>query len=199
MKTNEFSAIVKSAKVELNGTFKSPFVICNLLNKAAKGDFSKVANCEGLSRENLAKVAKVVKTLHNNRYAFDVCILPKVCGKLGTFKVVGEKQNEKSALMSGETVVFHGKVLSLNDEGYVGIFSPISLTIYGVFNAFAKVAKVEISATEKAAKDSEKAAKKAAKDFENAKKCIIKDYNAGLFGEDILAEKLANLRTKYGK
>ena len=52
---------------------------------------------------------------------------------------------------------------------------------------------------EKAAKDIEKAAKKAAKDFENAKKCIIKDYNAGKFGESELAEKLANLRTKYGK
>jgi hypothetical protein len=170
-----------------------------LLNKAAKGDFSKVANCENLTKDNLSKVAKVVKTLHNNRYAFDVCLLPKVCGKLGTFKIVGEKQNEKTALMSGEIVTFNGKVLSLNDEGYVGIFSPISLTISGVFNAFAKVAKVEISATEKAAKDSEKAAKKAAKEYENAKKCIIKDYNSGLFGEDILAEKLTSLRTRYGK
>ena len=199
MKTKEFNAIVKGANQELNGTFKSPFIICNLLNKAAKGDFSKVANCEGLTRENLAKVAKVLKTLHSERYAFDVCILPKVCGKLGTFKVIGEKQNEKSALISGETVIFNGKVLSLNDEGYVGIFSPISLTINGVFNAFAKVAKVQISENEKAAKESEKAAKKAAKEYENAKKCIIKDYNDGLFGEDILAAKLSDLRTKYGK
>ena len=199
MKTNEFSAIVKSAKVELNGTFKSPFIICNLLNKAAKGDFSKVANCEGLTRENLAKVAKEVKKLHDCRYAFDVCILPKVCGKLGTFKVISEKQNEKSALMVGEIVSYNGKVLSLNDDGHVGIFSPVSLTINGVFNAFAKVAKVQISENEKAAKESEKAAKKAAKEYENAKKCIIKDYNNGMFGEDVLAEKLANLRTKYGK
>lgn len=199
MKTKEFNALVKSANQELNGTFKSPFVICNLLNKAAKGDFSKVANCEGLSRDNLAKVAKVIKGMHTNRYAFDTCILPKVCGKLGSFKIVGEKQSEKAALMSGEIVTYNGKILSINDNGYVGIFCPISLSITGVFNAFAKVAKVEISATEKAAKESEKAAKKAAKEFEKEKKGIIKDYNNGMFGEDVLAEKLANLRTKYGK
>ena len=199
MKTKEFSAIVKSANVELNGTFKSPFVICNLLNKAAKGDFSKVANCEGLTKENLAKVAKVVKGMHANRYAFDTCILPKCNGKLGTFIIVPEKQNEKSSIMCGEIVTYKGKELSINENGFIGIFRPISLTINGVFNAFAKVAKVKISEEEKVAKETEKAAKKAAKEYENTKKCIIKDYNNGLFGEDVLAEKLANLRTKYGK
>ena len=199
MKTKEFNAIVKSANQELNGTFKSPFVICNLLNKAAKGDFAKVANCEGLTKENLAKVAKVVKSMHTNRYAFDICILPKCNGKLGTFIIVPEKQNEKSSILCGEIVTFKGKELTINECGFVGIFRPISLTISGVFNAFAKVAKVTLLENEKAAKDIEKAAKKAAKDFENAKKCIIKDYNAGKFGESELAEKLANLRTKYGK
>jgi hypothetical protein len=199
MKTKEFNQLVKSANVELNSTFKSPFVICNLLNKAVKGDFSKVANCEGLTKENLAKVAKVVKGMHANRYAFDTCILPKCNGKLGTFIIVPEKQNEKASILCGEVVTFKGKELSINESGFVGIFRPIPLTISGVFNAFAKVAKVEIAATEKAAKESEKAAKKAAKEYENAKKCIIKDYNNGLYGEDVLAEKLANLRTKFGK
>lgn len=199
MNTKEFSAIVKSANVELNGTFKSPFVICNLLNKAAKGDFSKVANCENLTKDNLSKVAKVVKTLHNNRYAFDVCVLPKVCGKLGTFVAVPDKQNELCSILSGDIVTYNGKVLCVNDDNLVGVFRSIPLTITGVFNAFAKVAKVEISATEKAAKESEKAAKKAAKEYENAKKGVIRDYNNGMFGENILAEKLATLRTKYGK
>lgn len=199
MNTKEFSAIVKSANVELNGTFKSPFVICNLLNKAAKGDFSKVANCENLTKDNLSKVAKVVKTLHKNRYAFDVCVLPKVCGKLGNFVAVPEKQCELYSIVSGEIVTYNGKTLCINEENKVGVFRSIPLTITGVFNAFAKVAKVEISATEKAAKESEKAAKKAAKEYENAKKCIIRDYNNGMFGENILAEKLADLRTKYGK
>lgn len=199
MKTKEFTALVKGANQELNGTFKSPFVICNLLNKAAKGDFSKVANCEGLSRENLAKVAKVVKTLHNNRYAFDTCILPKCNGKLGTFIIVPEMQSEKASIMSGEIVTYKGKELTINENGFIGIFRPVSLTISGVFNAFAKVAKVQIFEAEKVAKETEKAAKKAAKEYENTKKCIIKDYNNGLFGEDVLAEKLANLRTKYGK
>lgn len=199
MKTKEFSALVKSANVELNGTFKSPFVICNLLNKAAKGDFAKVANCENLTKDNLAKVAKVVKSLHSGRYAFDVCVLPKTCGKLGTFVSVPEKQSELCSIVSGEIVYHNGKILCVNDDNQVGVFRSIPLTITGVFNAFAKVAKVEILATEKAAKESEKAAKKAAKEYESAKKYIIKDYNNGLFGEEILAEKLAALRTKYGK
>lgn len=199
MKTKEFNALVKGANVELNGVFKSPFVICNLLNKAAKGDFAKVANCEGLTKDNLAKVAKVVKGMHANRYAFDTCILPKCNGKLGTFVIVPEKQNEKASILCGEIVIFKGKELTINEGGFVGIFRPISLTVSGVFNAFAKVAKVQISEAEKAEKETEKAAKKAAKDYENTKKCIIKDYNNGMFGENILAEKLANLRTKYGK
>lgn len=199
MKTKEFSALVKSANQELNGTFKSPFVICNLLNKAAKGDFSKVANCEDLTKDNLSKVAKVVKTLHNNRYSFDICILPKSeIGKLGTFVVVDNMQSELSNIICGEIVYYCGKELSVNC-GKVGYFRAIPLTITGMFNAFAKVAKVEISATEKAAKEIEKAAKKANKEFESAKKGIIRDYNNGMFGENILAEKLANLRTKYGK
>ena len=199
MKTKEFSALVKGANEELNGTFKSPYVICNLLNKAAKGDFSKVANCEGLTKENLAKVAKVVKGMHVNRYAFDTCILPKCNGKLGTFIIVPEMQSEKASILCGDIVTFKGKELSVNESGFVGIFRPISLTINGVFNAFAKVAKVQISEAEKAAKETEKAAKKAAKEYENTKKCIIKDYNNGLFGEDVLAAKLSDLRTKYGK
>ena len=199
MKTKEFSQLVKSANEELNGTFKSPFVIINLLNKAAKGDFTKVANCEGLTRENLAKVAKVVKSLHTYQKPFDFSVLPKVCGKLGTFTIVPEMQSEKASILCGDIVTFKGKELSVNENGFIGIFRPISLTINGVFNAFAKVAKVQISENEKAEKESEKAAKKAAKEYENTKKCIIKDYNNGLFGEDVLAEKLADLRTKYGK
>lgn len=199
MNTKEFNAIVKNANVELNGTFKSPFVICNLLNKAAKGDFSKVENCDGLTRENLAKVAKVIKGMHTNRYSFDTCILPKCNGKLGTFTIVPEMQSEKAPIMSGEIVTYKGKELSLNENGNVGIFKPISLTISGVFNAFAKVAKVQISENEKSEKEAAKVAKRADKEFENAKKCIIKDYNSGKFGESELAEKLANLRTKYGK
>jgi len=199
MKTKEFNALVKGANQELNGTFKSPFVICNLLNKASKGDFSKVANCENLTKDNLSKVAKVVKTLHNNRYAFDVCVLPKCFGKLGTFIIVPEMQFELANILCGDIVTYKNKELCINEKNQVGIFRPISLTITSVFNAFAKVAKVQISENEKASKEIEKASKKANKEYENAKKCIIKDYNNGMFGESILAEKLANLRTKYGK
>ena len=42
LSAKEFTNVVKGAKVEINGTFKNPFVVVNLLNKAAKGDFSKI-------------------------------------------------------------------------------------------------------------------------------------------------------------
>ena len=74
---SEFNEVVTSSRNELKNAFKNPFVIINALNKAAKGDFSKLKNCEGLTFDNVKAVAKVVKTLHGNRYAFDVCLLRK--------------------------------------------------------------------------------------------------------------------------
>lgn len=192
MKKNVFSAkeftnVVKGAKVELNGIFKSPFIVVNLLNKAAKGDFSKVEGAN-VSKENIAKVAKVLKSMHSERYAFNLDLLTK--DNKGRFATVAT-----SKVMP---IWDYQLIDVLPNKGYK-YYKPIQCTINSIFNAFAKVAKVDIIETEKAAKESEKAAKKAAKEFENAKKCIIKDYNSGMFGESILAEKLANLRTKYGK
>lgn len=203
----EFTTIVKGANVELNDTLKSIFVGCNILNKAAKGDFAKVQNCENLGRDNIAKVAKVCKGMHGGRYSFDVCLFEK--DSFGRFCTFAPFKGEKGDL-KGDYYDFNnisvlvytdgkGREIVENTKGELVICTPVSLTIKGVFNAFAKVAKVDIIATEKAAKDSEKAAKKAEKEYENAKKCIIKDYNNGLFGESDLAEKLCALKAKYNK
>lgn len=208
MKSKEFSTIVKSARSELKGTFTSPFVICNLLNKAAKGDFSKVANCSELTRENLAKVARVIKSMHSGRYAFDMCMFEK--DYKGRFVSLSPFKGEKESLCvdymdtkDGVSVRVltdcKGREIIENKAGMLVTCTPISLTVSGVFAAFAKAAKVELSTSEKAAKDAEKAETKAAKEFAKAKKGIIIDYNNGLFGESELAARLQALREKCGK
>lgn len=200
----EFAKVAKSARVEINGIFKSPFVVVNLLNKAAKGDFSKVANCDGLTRENVAKVAKVVKSLHAGRYAFDLSVFDK--DYLGRFCTRTNYKGEISDLIAdymdvnGVSALVYtdskGREIVASGEKYV-ILCPVPATINGVFAAFAKVAKVELSNNEKAEK-AEKAAKNAAEKAEKAaKKGVISDYNAGRISEFELAAKLAEITEKY--
>lgn len=202
----EFNGIVKGAKVEINGTFKNPFVVINLLNKAAKGDFSKVNNCD-INPENLKKVAKVCKGMHDNRYAFDVCLFEK--DSFGRFCTLSPFKGEKGDLMhdyydiNNLSVLIYtdnkGREIIENEKGDLYTCVPVALTITGIFNAFAKVAKVDIIATEKAEKATKKAAKDSAKEYEKAKKGIISDYNKGMITEMDLADKLSALREKYAK
>lgn len=200
----EFTNIVKGAKVEINGTFKNPFVVVNLLNKAAKGDFSKINNCE-ISPENLKKVAKVCKGMHTNRYAFDVCLFEK--DSFGRFCTLSPFKGAKGDLcadyydINNLSVLVYtdnkGREMVENEKGDLYTCVPVPLTVTGIFNAFAKVAKVDIIAAEKAAKDSEKAAKDSEKAYNRAKKGVIKDYNDGKINEVDLATKLGELREKY--
>jgi hypothetical protein len=168
LSTKEFNEVVKGAKVEINGTFKNPFVVINLLNKAVKGDFAKVANCE-INPENLKKVAKVCKGMHANRYAFDVCLFEK--DSFGRFCAMSPFKGAKGDLfadyydINNMSVLVYtdnkGREIVENEKGDLYTCAPISLTINGVFNAFAKVAKVDIIEKDKAAKEFQKAAKKA--------------------------------------
>lgn len=203
----EFTNVVKGAKVEINGTFRNPFIVINLLNKAAKGDFSKIANVEGVTLENVAKVAKVCKGMHENRYAFDVCLFEK--DSFGRFCTLSPFKGEKGDLFADyydinnlSVLVYtdnKGREIVENEKGDLYTCVPVSLTINGIFNAFAKVAKVDIIATEKAEKATKKAAKDSAKEFEKAKKGVISDYNAGRITEIDLADKLSALKEKYAK
>lgn len=200
----EFTNVVKGAKVEINGTFKNPFIVINLLNKAAKGDFSKINNCD-IKPENLKKVAKVCKGMHKNRYAFDACLFEK--DSFGRFCTLSPFKGAKGDLVcdyydiNNLSVLIYtdnkGREVVENEKGDLIVCMPISLTINGVFSAFAKVAKVDIIATEKAEKATKKAAKDSAKEFEKAKKGVISDYNAGRITEIDLATKLSELKTKY--
>ena len=202
----EFNGIVKGAKVEIKGTFNNPFVVVNLLNKAAKGDMSKISGCN-IAPENLKKVAKVCKGMHLNRYSFDVCLFEK--DSFGRFCTLSPFKGEKGDLSHDYVDINNisilvatdskGREIVENEKGDLYTCTPIMLTINGIFNAFAKVAKVDIIETEKAAKVAEKAAKDSTKEYEKAKKGVIKDYNDGKISEVDLATKLGELKEKYAK
>lgn len=180
--TKEFNEVVKGAKVELNGIFKSPFVVVNLLNKASKGDFSKVEGCN-VSKENLSKVAKVLKSMHNERYAFNLDLLEK--DDKGRFCSVATSKN----LPSWD----YQLIDIIPNKGYK-YYKPLQCTINSIFNAFAKVAKVDVSEKEKAQKEFLKAAKKVEKVRENR----IKDLN-NAFAKGILTELEYNEKMKAVK
>lgn len=148
---SEFNEVVTNGRNELKDTFNNPFVIINALNKAAKGDFSKMKNCEGLTFENVKAVANVVKTLHGNRYAFDTSLFPK--DSKGRFCRIS-----KSKVMP----VWGFDIVDVNEKGF-SYLKPIALNEIAYYNAFVAIAKGEISKAEKARKQAEKAAEKAAK------------------------------------
>ena len=194
----EFTNVVKGAKVEVKGVFSNPFVVCNLLEKASKGDFEKIANVSNISRENLAKVAKVLKGMHGNRYAFSFDFL------LSNSELF---RKDKKGLLCSVSI---SKTLPLWKYDLLDVIPctdktpakfiylrPVTCSINAIFSAFAKVAKVDINLSEKAAKVAKKAAKDSAKEYEKAKKGVIKDYNDGKISESDLAAKLSELREKY--
>lgn len=189
--SKEFNAAAKGARVELKGVFSNPFVVCNLLNKAAKGDFSKIENAANFSRENLSIVAKELKRQHGGRYPFAFDYL-KGSYLFGVFDGVlcalhdsSDNESNRNALLHGEQITDEkGRYLAFDVSGsIVAVGAPVSLTINGVFNAFCKAAKVDITANEKAAKVAAKEEKKAEKEkakFEKMKKAVF-----AVFGKDI--------------
>lgn len=206
--SKEFNKVVRSANSELKGTFKSPFVIVNLLNKAVKGDFEKVSGVEGLSRESLTEVARVLKSMYKGRYAFDLNIFEK--DYLNRFctatKYKGEETVPDYFEVGGVSCLVNvdqkGREVLYSDTDKSMIFlQPIPLTITGVFNAFAKVAKIDLKraednekAVKKAAKDNEKAVKRAKKQAENRAKELSLMYFKGQISELEFSEELAKIK-----
>lgn len=184
---SEFNEVVINGRQELRDTFNNPFVIINALNKAAKGDFSKMKNCEGLTFENVQAVAKVVKTLHGNRYAFDTCLLCK--DSKGRFCRIS-----KSKVMPK----WGTDLVDVNEKGYTYL-KPIALNEIAYYNAFAAIAKAEVMKAEKARKQAEKEAEKAAKATlskaqkkeKSAKDKAYKELCAKFYKGEICAEDFA--------
>ncbi len=202
--SKEFSSVTTSAKKELKGVFKNPFVVCNLLNKAAKGDFEKVAGVDGVTRDNLAKVAKVLKSAHGGRYAFEFNYL---LSDSDLYRK--DSKGRLCAVATCKSVPVYGydlvNIIPATEKACAKFIylRPISCSISAIFSAFAKVAKVEIKTTEKENEKAEKAAKKAEKENEKAykiaQKGLISDFNAGKITEVQFAEKLTEIKAKFGK
>lgn len=192
---SEFNEVVTNGRNELKDVFNNPFVIINALNKAAKGDFSKMKNCEGLTFENVKAVANVVKTLHGNRYAFDTCLLRK--DSKGRFC-----RTSKSKVMP----IWGFDIVDVNEKGYTYL-KPIALNEIAYYNAFVVIAKGEISKTEKARKKAEKEAEKAAKatlskaqkKAKNANEKAYKELCTKFYKGEICAEEFAEKAAKLRK
>lgn len=145
--SKEFAKVAKSAKVELKNVFTSVYVIVNLLNKACKGDFSKLENVS-FSCNDLKRVEATLKSMHGKRYAFDVPALLQLANGLFYYHngVICQTAKVKSCPKFGLDLV------DVTPE-YWYYSKPVTLTIDAVFAAFCKVARYELKATEKASKD----------------------------------------------
>lgn len=205
LSANAFAQVANKAKNEIKGTFGSPFVIINLLNKAAKGDFSKIANCEDLQRANVAKVAAEVKKLHTGRYSFDISVLPRAAynGRLGWWSPVPAQQCELASILCGEVVLctdpkWSGRELSVR-EGKVGVFRAIPLTVGAIFAAYCTIVRRGKVQYEKAAKAAAKAAKeesKAAAKLAKARTIVTAVFGelAHTFSDSEIIEKAAIIK-----
>lgn len=167
--SKEFVAIAKNANKQIKEVTFSPFFIVNTLNKVVKGDVSKINGMESINVDDVKTVAKVCKTLHGGRYAFDFCLFDKDSfGRWCTRTTLPKKYVLET---DGDAVTYtiNGKDVICGENVYL---QPISCTFTGMLSAFAKVAKVEIRETEKREaaekREAEKAAKKAARAKETA-------------------------------
>lgn len=182
---SEFNELVINGRMEMKDIFDSPFVVLNNLNKAAKGDFSKIKNCEGLTYENVKPVAKVIKSLHGNRYPFHSCLLQKDSN--GRFCRISKSKRMPA---------WGYDIMNVSEKGYT-FLRPIALNEIAFYNAFVAIAKAEISKAEKARKKAEKEAEKAAKatlskaqkKAKTAKDKAYKDLCAKFYKGELCAEE----------
>lgn len=167
--SKEFAAIAKNANKQIKDVTFSPFFIVNTLNKVAKGDVTKINGLESVNIEDVKEVAKVCKTLHGNRYAFDFALFEKDTKGRFCTRVTLPKKYVLDTDGDAVTYTINGKDVVLSDNVYL---QPVACTFPGMLSAFAKVAKVEIRETEKREaaekREAEKRAKKEARARETA-------------------------------
>lgn len=201
--SKEFAAIAKSATKQIKEVTFSPFFICNTLNKVAKGDVSKIDGCSTINVEDVKTVAKVCKTLHGGRYAFDFALFEKDTKGRFCTRVTLPKNYVFDTDGDAVTYTFNGKDVLQSDNVYL---QPIACTFTGMLSAFAKVAKVEIRETEKKEaaekREAEKIAKKEARARETAeqkkaraakkvRETKAKELSLQLLSGEITAEEFA--------
>ena len=164
--SKEFASIAKNAAKQIKDVTYSPFFICNTLNKVVKGDVAKIEGCSTINVEDVKEVAKVCKTLHGNRYAFDFCLFEKDTKGRFCTRVNLPKKYVLDTVGDEVAYTINGKDVQLSEGVYL---QPIACTFTGVLSAFAKVAKVELRENEKREAAEEREAEKLAKKEARAK------------------------------
>lgn len=167
--SKEFAAIAKNATKQIKEVTYSPFFILNTLNKVVKGDVSKINGMDSINVDDVKNVAKVCKTLHGGRYAFDFALFDKDSKGHFCTRVTLPKKFVCDTDGDAVTYSFNGKDALISENVYL---QPVTCTFPGMLSAFAKVAKVEIRETEKREaaekREAEKLAKKEARAKETA-------------------------------
>lgn len=201
--SKEFAAIAKNANKQIKEVTFSPFFIINTLNKVAKGDVSKIDGCSTINVEDVKTVAKVCKTLHGGRYAFDFALFEKDTKGRFCTRVTLPKNYVFDTDGDAVKYTFNGKDILLSDNVYL---QPVTCTFPGMLSAFAKVAKVEMRETEKKEaaekREAEKRAKKEARAKETAeqkkaraakkeRETTVKMLSIELLAGDITPEEFA--------
>lgn len=169
MTSKEFAAIAKNANKQIKDVTYSPFFILNTLNKVVKGDIAKINGMESINVDDVKEVARVCKTLHGNRYAFDFCLFEKDSFGRWCTRTNLPKKYVLDTCGDAVTYTYNGKDVLFGENVYL---QPVTCTFPGMLSAFAKVAKVELRETEKREaaekREAEKLAKKEARAKETA-------------------------------
>lgn len=177
LKTNELSKAVKNDIKKV-----SAFYFVNELNKLAK----KNEFCENV---NIAELSNRLKTIHNERYGFNVNVLTKdYKGRFcTTSKIKAEKVmpvNEGINIETGFELMVDAKTgfeLMVDENNNYIICRPIAPTLIAYINAFVQVVRRAEKAKEEAEKVAKIEAKKVAevKEKRPTKKALFADLKAG--------------------
>lgn len=184
---------IKNGKNQIKSATHSIFYCVNELNKLAK----KNEYCDATA---VRPVADVIKTMHDERGYFGLCVFPKDSkGRfyISTVKVSGFEA-ELPALMCGEVVTDKfGREIVWSEEKKCFFALEHRCTVDSLFNAFCKIAKGVATAQ----KDAESAEKKAQRDAdkrakENEKKAaeLSRRYMSGEISELQFNESIAALK-----
>lgn len=183
--SKELNNTTKVGSEQLKSTTKSPFYNENELNRIAKGMVTKSTELACYSVESIKKVGAAVKELHTDkRKLYNVDVLKKDNFKRFCNDFVTTV--EIDPIFDNCTTFFNSKGEECQIiNGKKHIYKPISGTLLGYFNAFARVVRVELVATEKATKRAQSEAKKAKKASAAAAKKrneLFVRFNSGKIG-----------------
>lgn len=184
---------IKNGKTQVKSATHSIFYCVNELNKLAK----KNEYCDATA---VRPVADVIKTLHEERGYFGLCVFPKDSkGRfyISTVKVSGFEA-ELPSLLNGEVITDKlGREVVWSEEKKCFFALEYRCTVDSLFSAYCKIAKgvtAEKKATESAEKKAQKDAEKRAKENEKMAAELSRRYMSGEISEQQFNESIAALK-----